>query len=218
MPFERPQAGTASGAGSCAACGAALALPVRFCPFCGTAQAVAHAADAPLEPPAAPDISEPAAPLVFHLDPGPAAAPPPRPAPDPDPPPAPSPLPRVATPPAAPKRKRIGRNRAALVLVALAALGAGVLAERAAQAPAQRPPAPRASVEAGPAWAPVPLDRFRSREAVTLSAEAPFVLRLDGERVQRVQRSLRLPLRGLRRLEVRAARGSVRVAISGEAP
>ena len=218
MPFESPQAGAASCAASCAACGGALALPVRFCPFCGTAQEAAqHTAEIPVEAPALPEPAT--APLVFHLEPGPAAAPPPRRAPDPDPPPAPSPLPRVATPPAAPKRRRIGRNRAALVLVALAALGAGVLAERAAQGPAQRPPAPpRASVEAGSAWAPVPLDRFRSSAAVTLSAEAPFALRLDGERVQRVQRSLRLPLRGLRRLEVRAARGSVRIAISGEAP
>lgn len=180
---------------------------MRFCPFCGTAQAT--------EAPARPDPVPPAGPLLFHLEPETAPRPEPVQPAAAAPPAAPTPLPRVATPPHPTRRRRIGRNRAALALLALAALGAGVVAERAGKAP---PASPRLSLAAGPAWTAIPLDRFRGQPFVRLSAESPFAVRLDGERVTRVTRSLRLTLAPLRRLEVRAPRGTVAVAVSGEGP
>ena len=216
---------------------------MRFCPFCGTVQAIpaapaapetaaGSAADAGPEASAAPLRPELPA-LHFRLEPGqpeprPALHPPPR-ALHP-PPRAPAVAPPVHTPPPGPaaaaepvapvappaaRTRRIGRNRAALGLLVLAALGAGVLAERAGTG---RPASRQLSLAAGPGWTAVPIERFRGQPYLRLSAESPFAIRLDGERVMRVTRTLRLTLAPLRRLELRAQGGTVAVAVSGEGP
>ncbi|MFD0938816.1 hypothetical protein [Methylobacterium trifolii] len=82
---------------------------------------------------------------------------------------------------------------------------------------AQRPrsPAP-VTVTVGPAWTGIALDGFKSVPSLRLSAEAPFSLRLDGERVQRVAPGATglVRLRALRGLELRSARGRIPILLT----
>lgn len=197
----------------CPACGGGHYVAVRFCPFCGAAQA---------RPEPSPEVSRPAAPAepapaVLHPDVAPTTPAPPTPVPVPAPPPVPGSNPAKAEPPPPSPWKRlrpprVGRSRlrtAVLAGIAIAGLTALALGRR------DRLPAP-ARIVAGPAWSAVALGPFRGAPLLRLTGDGPFSLRLDGERVLRVAPAsgASLRLKTLRGLELRAGRGSVSVTLT----
>ncbi|MGU3540509.1 hypothetical protein [Methylobacterium sp. A54F] len=138
--------------------------------------------------------------------------------------PAPSPAPRLRgsldpQAPEGPPRPVQGRRGparlVALGLLTAAALGAGAFGL------SRGPPAPKPPlrVAAGPAWSRVAPEALAGGRSVTLRASAPFHLRVNGERIQRIaaDTDLVLTVGAVRSLELRAAGSRAEVVIAPQA-
>lgn len=133
---------------------------------------------------------------------------------------APSPIPQVvaeaprpAPKPFAPSRPRPDRRRFRVRHAVLAIL---IIAALAFFASRRGPPPAPLRIAVGPAWTLVDLSALRASRLVRLSADAPFTLRLDGERMMRVAPGGSTLIRPgtLRELALRSGRGQVTVVLA----